>query len=284
MLPLLPSVRVWLSTAWLPSQSPISHSQVLSFPFFSFLSNKYPSFSSQTISLLLPSFYTLCLCVFSSERYIKHMLVTHNQNFPLLSLSLSGLFHKCTVLFCSEGLLGVGLLTCWAECAAKSLPWESEREQRAGHRTALCHRTLCQPWLEHRCTDWREKTNCNCSTEVVIDVKTYERKWVRKRDSFTPAFLPSAPGLPCLSPGVFPWFIHLFPGLQHLSYSLWPLPWTVKSSPAPFPLCFQSPSLHPALLLLSGNNLFSPSSSSLPARLNFCRLLQLKAQDLCSRT
>lgn len=145
------------------------------------------------------------------------MLATHNQKFPLPSLFLSGLFHKCTVLLCSEGLLGVGLLlTCWAECAAKSLPWESEREQRAGLRTAPCHRTLCQPWLEYRCTDGREKTNCNCSTQVVINVKTYKRKWLRKRDSFTPAFPPSAPALPCLLSGAKTWH---FPPLIHPPFS-----------------------------------------------------------------
>lgn len=125
------------------------------------------------------------------------MLATHNQNFPCSPFSWVDCF--ISVLLCSESLLGVGLLTCWAGCAAKSLPWESEREQRAGHRTAPCHRTLCQPWLAYWCTDGREKTRCNCSAQVVIDVKTYKRKWVRKRDSFTPAFPSVSPTSP-LSP------------------------------------------------------------------------------------
>lgn len=191
------------------------------------------------------------------------MLAAHNQNFPLLSLSLSGLFHKCTVVLCSESLLGVGLLTCWAECAAKSLPWESGGGQRAGHRTALCHQTLCQPWLEYRCTDGREKTNCNCSPQVVIDVKTHKRKWVRKRDSFTPAFPPSAPALPCLLAQAEPWHFRLIhppppqasaPLLQSLALSF-----NYKVQLCSFPwVCFPSLSLHPAplLLLLYGSNLF----------------------------
>lgn len=81
VLPLLPSVRVWLSIAWMPKNFPPNPNFLTfrSFPFSNSLLYEYPSFSSHTMSLLLPSFYTLCLWVLSSERrYIKHMLATHN--------------------------------------------------------------------------------------------------------------------------------------------------------------------------------------------------------------
>lgn len=144
------------------------------------------------------------------------MLAAHNQNFPLLSPFLSGLFHKCSLLLGEPPGCGTADLLGWVCCQV----FNREREKEGRGQGAERHCATVY-WASLGCGSdaltWREKAKSNYLTEVVIDVKTHERKRGRIRESFTPVFSPSAPELSCLSPGIFLWFIHLLPKLYHLS-------------------------------------------------------------------
>lgn len=125
------AVTAALLPAWLPTNFSASlhvfHSRFSSFPF----ANPSPEITLLLITYQVSS-PTLPAC---ENRYIKHMLTPPNPNFPFPSLFfLSRLFHNCTVL------RGCWVWDCWP-AGLRVLPsLYREREQRAGHRTALCLR------------------------------------------------------------------------------------------------------------------------------------------------
>lgn len=122
--------------------------------FSSSLLHKYPFLSSHTMSLLLPSFYTLCLWVPSSERrYIKHMLASHNLNFPLLSLSWRGLFHKCSVLLWGPPGCGTADLLGRACCQVFTVRERRRAEGRAQSGTVPSDTLPALAWAS---VYWRE--------------------------------------------------------------------------------------------------------------------------------
>lgn len=146
-------------------------------------------------------------------------------------------------MFCSEAIPGCGTADPLGRVCCQVFPMrqreggearekEREREQRAGHRTALCHQTLCQPWLQRQCTDGWEKTNCNCSIQVAVDAKN-TREEIRKGKDLLPHLL--SLHQPQLGPRIKSQTeflcVYLFIFLNHPPSSKAP----ETSSPAPLP-------------------------------------------------